>query len=457
MPKDLEHLHLEHLQPPHSTRAEQSILGGLLLDNAALDRVAEILQPADFYVAAHREIYTALVALIGRGQPADVVTLAEALEANGRLDFVGNLPYLGQLVQTVPSAANIASYAQIVRERADLRLLAQAGQTISDSVYTPQGRSAAAIIDAAEALVLQVGERSLRTALGEDIARLTEDALERLEQRFLSDRPLLGRSTGLPDVDERTNGLVPGNLIYVAGRPSMGKTSLATRFVEEVALQEQLPVAIFSMEMAPSQITDRLVCQVGRIDSMKYKRAKGFKDEDWERISSAVGRWNQAKLKVDGAPALSPAELRSRARRYHRELGGLGLIVVDYVQLMQADRPTDNRVNDLTEISRALKALATELQVPVVALSQLNRAVDNRAGRRPVMSDLRESGALEQDADLILFVYRDEVYDADTPDKGIAEIIIGKQRDGPVGETIRAAYHGAYTRFDSLARPVSWT
>jgi len=443
--------------PPHSVEAEQSVLGGLLLDNAAWDRIADLLAEADFYRSDHRLIYHHIVKLIERSRPADVITVAESLESTKDLPTAGGIPYLSALATTTPSAANIRRYAEIVRERAILRKLAEVATEIADSAYSPMGRDANQILDEAESRVFEIAEQGARGKQGfQDMPPLLTRVVERIDMLYNRDSgsDLTGVPTGFADLDRMTSGLQPGDLVIVAGRPSMGKTSLSMNFAEHVALDAGLPVGIFSMEMAGTQLVMRMLGSVGKLDQHKLRTGR-LQDEDWQRLTHAVGRLNDAPIHVDETAALNPLELRARARRLHRQYKQLGLIVVDYVQLMSASSEGENRATELSEISRGMKALAKELNCPVVALSQLNRSLEQRPNKRPVMSDLRESGALEQDADLILFIYRDEVYNPETADKGIAEVIIGKQRNGPIG-TVRLAFLGEYTRFENLADPTRY-
>jgi replicative DNA helicase len=443
--------------PPHSVEAEQSVLGGLLLDNAAWDRIADLLAEADFYRSDHRLIYHHIVKLIERSRPADVITLAESLESTKDLQTVGGIPYLSALATTTPSAANIRRYAEIVRERAILRKLAEVATEIADSAYSPMGRDANQILDEAESRVFEIAEQGARGKQGfQDMPPLLTRVVERIDMLYNRDSgsDLTGVPTGFADLDRMTSGLQPGDLVIVAGRPAMGKTSMAMNIAEHVALESGLPVGIFSMEMAGTQLVMRMLGSVGKLDQHKLRTGR-LQDEDWQRLTHAVGRLNDAPIHVDETAALNPLELRARARRLHRQYKQLGLVVVDYVQLMSASSEGENRATELSEISRGMKALAKELNCPVVVLSQLNRSLEQRPNKRPVMSDLRESGALEQDADLILFIYRDEVYNPETADKGIAEIIIGKQRNGPIG-TVRLAFLGEYTRFENLADPTRY-
>jgi replicative DNA helicase len=444
--------------PPHSLEAEQSVLGGLLLENDAVDRVGDVLADADFYSDAHRLIYRAIVGLVADGKPADVVTVAESLASTQKLDYVGGLAYLGALVQNVPTAANIRHYAGIVRERSVLRQLAATAGEIADAAYNPLGRSAREVLDQAEAKVLHIAEQGARGHQQfAEIGTLLAGVVERIETLYNRDDPsdVTGVPTGFSDLDRMTSGLQPGDLVVVAGRPSMGKTAFALNIGEHVALSAGLPVVVFSMEMGASQLALRMIGSVGRLDQHKLRTGR-LASEDWEKLSAALGRLNEAPILIDETPALSAIEVRSRARRALKQYGGkLGLVIVDYLQLMQASSSGENRATEISEISRSLKALAKELKVPVMALSQLNRSLEQRPNKRPVMSDLRESGAIEQDADVILFIYRDEVYNPDTQEKGTAEIIIGKQRNGPIG-TCRLTFLGEFTRFENFASPGSY-
>jgi len=451
MPNDTQ---IEALKvPPHSIEAEQSVLGGLMLDNGAADRIADFLSGDHFYSDAHRLLYNAIMQLIGDNKPADVVTVAEALGSINKLDYVGGMSYLAALVENVPTAANIRRYAEIVHERAILRRLAAAGGEISESAFHPLGRSVREILDQAETKVFEIAEHGARGQQGfQDIRPLLTQVVERIEFLYNRDNPsdVTGIATGFTDLDRMTSGLQEGDLIVIAGRPSMGKTSLALNIAEHVALVLKMPVAIFSMEMGATQLAMRLMGSVGRLDQQKIRTGR-LTNDDWERLSGALGKLNDAPIHIDETPAMNALEVRARARRLARQYGGkLGAIVVDYLQLMEAVSDGENRATEISEISRSMKALAKELKVPVLALSQLNRSLEQRPNKRPVMSDLRESGAIEQDADLILFIYRDEVYNEDTQEKGVAEIIIGKQRNGPIG-VVRLAFLGENTRFENLA------
>ena len=595
MPDDLP---LDRLKlPPHSLEAEQSVLGGLMLDNEAADRIGDVLGAEDFYSDGHRIIYRHITQLIGEGKPADVVTVSEALGSTQKLDYVGGLAYLGALAQNVPTAANIRHYANIVRERSILRQLAATATDIAESAFNPLGRSAKTVLDEAEAKVLHIAEQGSRGAQNfQAIGTLLATVVERIETLYNRDDPsdVTGVPTGFADLDRMTSGFQPGELIVVAGRPSMGKTALALNIGEHVALNTGMPVAVFSMEMGATQLAMRLIGSVGKLDQHKLRTGR-LGPEDWDKLSTALGRLNEAPILIDETPALNAIEVRSRARRLMKQYGKLGLVIVDYLQLMQSTTQGENRATEISEISRSMKSLAKELSVPVVALSQLNRSLEQRPNKRPVMSDLREcvtgdtlvnvsdgrrlpirdlvgttpevlsidatqrltvaradlvwskgvkpvfrvslasgrtirataehrlfgypgwrrvgelstgdrlaiardlarwsgsdlywdrvvaiepagdeevfdltvpgpaswladgvlshnSGAIEQDADVIVFIYRDEVYNPETQDKGTAEIIIGKQRNGPIG-TVRLTFLGEYTRFESFATPGSY-
>ena len=436
--------------PPHSIEAEQSVLGGLLLEGSAWDQVSDRLVEEDFYRQEHRLIYQAIRRVYDSGRPCDLITVAEALEQSGELERAGGMAYLGLLAGGVVSAVNLAAYADIVRERAIARQLIGVGSAIADSGFHPQGRSVAELLDAAEARVFEIAERGARSRSGfAAVKDLLPTVLERLDALYRSGTTLTGVSTGFTDLDRMTSGLHAAELIIVAGRPSMGKTSFAMNMVESVAIRSRQPVAVFSMEMPAEQLALRMISSLGRVDAHRVRTGQ-LHDDDWPRVTSAMHLLGEADIFIDDTPALTPLELRARTRRLKRQ-HGLGLVVVDYLQLMQSPGAKDNRALEISEISRSLKALAKELSVPVIALSQLNRSLEQRPNKRPVMSDLRESGAIEQDADVILFIYRDEVYNEDSPDKGKAEIIIAKQRNGPIGH-LHLAFLGAYTRFEDLAQ-----
>ncbi|MBE2294592.1 MAG: replicative DNA helicase [Phycisphaerales bacterium] len=436
--------------PPHSLEAEQAVLGGLMLDNTTWDQVADRLDERDFYRADHRLIFRAIRRLAEQGKPFDFLTLAEWLEDRNELEEGGGFAYLGVLVRDTLSAANVSAYADIIRERAIRRELIRTAAEIADSAYDPKGRDSKALLDDAEKKVFAIAERGSRTQEGfANMKELLASTVERIDLLFQSENPITGIPTGWADFDDKTAGLQRGDLIVIAGRPSMGKTAFAMNIAEYAAIQVKCPVAVFSMEMPGENLIMRLMSSLGRIDQHRVRTGR-LEEEDWPRLTSAVTMLSEARLFIDDSSNLSPNELRARARRLHRQEGQLGLIVVDYLQLMQVPGTNENRATEVSEISRALKALAKELSVPVLALSQLNRTLEQRGDKRPIMSDLRESGAIEQDADLICFIYRDEVYNPDSPDKGVAEIIIGKQRNGPIGVT-RLTFLGQYTRFESYA------
>lgn len=438
--------------PPHSIEAEQSVLGGLLLENTAWEKIADLIDENDFYRHDHRLIYRQINKLIEANKPADVVTVSEALDNSAQLNDTGGIAYIGALAQNTPSASNIRRYAEIVRERAVMRGLVETGTSIADAALNPLGRTAAQLLDEAESKVFQIAEAGSRGSQGfVGIQPLLTAAVERIDELFQRDNPndVTGIPTGYTDLDQKTSGLQPGDLVIVAGRPSMGKTAFSLNIGENVALHTGMPVAVFSMEMSGTQLVMRMLGSVGRLDQHKVRTGK-LHDEDWQKLTYAVGKLNDAPIFIDESSALTALELRARARRLHRVCGKLGLIIIDYLQLMSGGSGGENRATEISEISRSLKALAKELNVPVIALSQLNRSLEQRPNKRPVMSDLRESGAIEQDADVILFIYRDEVYNPDTPEKGLAEIIIGKQRNGPIG-TVRLTFLPEYTRFENHA------
>ena len=435
--------------PPHSLQAEQAVLGGLMLDNNAWDSVADLVSEDDFYRRNHRLIFRAIAQLAEQGNPLDAVTLSEWLEQNSLLNDVGGLSALGMLAQNTPSAANIKAYAGIVRENSVMRQLIDVGNQIAGSAYETEGRDSGELLDNAEKLVFDIAEQGKRGKRGfRNIRGLLAAAVDRIDMLFQQDNAITGVSTGFTDLDNMTAGLQPADLIIVAGRPSMGKTTLAVNFAENAAIKDQVPVAIFSMEMPGEHLALRMMSSLGHIDQHKIRTGK-LDDDDWPRLTSAVSLLDGAPIFIDDTPALTPIELRARARRLKRE-HDLGLIVIDYLQLMQGSGNRENRATEISEISRNLKALAKELSVPVIALSQLNRSLEQRTDRRPVMSDLRESGAIEQDADVIMFIYRDEVYNEDSPQKGLAEIIIGKQRNGPIGKCT-LTFRGQFTRFENYA------
>ena len=444
--------------PPHSVEAEQSLLGGLLLDNQAFDRIADLVSADDFYRDDHRRIYRHVAKLVEAGKPADVVTVSESIEASEDKDKTGGPAYLGALAQNTPSALNIRRYAELVRERAVQRQLAQVATDIAENALNPGGKEVAQLLDEAETRILEIGEAGARHTVGlEEIKPVLARVLERIDHLYHRDNPsdVTGVPTGYHDLDSKTAGLQPGDLIIVAGRPSMGKTAFALNVAEHVALHSLLPVAVFSMEMSGTQLATRMLGSIAHVDQHKMRTGR-LSDQEWHDLSEAMGRLHDAPIFIDETAALNALELRTRARRLWRQFGGkLGLVVVDYLQLMSAAnaRTSENRATEISEMSRSLKALAKELKVPVIALSQLSRAVEQRNDRRPMMSDLRESGAIEQDADVILFIYRDEVYFPDKPEaKGRAEVIIGKQRNGPIGK-VELTFLGQFTRFENFAPP----
>lgn len=448
--------------PPHSVEAEQSVLGGLLLDNPSFDKIADVIGAGDFYRDDHRRIFGTICNLIEHNRPADVITVAEALDSTNELVYVGGLAYLGSLAQNTPSAANIRRYAEIVREKSVMRQLASVATEIADGAYNPNGREARDLLDEAETRVFQIAEQSARGQKGFiAMPPILKEIVARIDHLYQQDNPseVTGIASGFIDLDRMTSGLQKGDLIIVAGRPSMGKTAFSINIAEHVAIEGKLPVAVFSMEMGAAQLGMRMVGSVGKIDMHKLKTGR-FDDEDWTRLTHAVSRLSEAPIFIEETGALTAMDIRTKSRRLARQCGGqLGLIVIDYMQLMagRAGARDQNRATELGEISRSLKALAKELQVPIIALSQLSRSVEQRTDKRPMMSDLRESGAIEQDADLIMFMYRDEYYNPDTQFKGIAECIVGKHRNGPTGK-VPLVFQGQYSRFDNaLMRPEGWS
>ena len=437
--------------PPHSIEAESSVLGGLLLDNQAWDRMGDVLIDSDFYRYEHRLIYAAAGKLINETKAADVITVYEELQRQGKGDEIGGLAYLNSLAQYVPSAANIRRYAEIVRERSILRKLVSASDEIATSSFNQQGRAVDKQRDDAEGKSFKIGEEGSRMKQGfQAMDSLVVQLLDRVQEMADNPNDVTGVPTGFIDLDRMTAGLQPGDLVVLAARPSMGKTAFAINIAEHVALNEGLPVAVFSMQMGAAQLAVRVVGSIGRIDQGHLRTGK-LTDEEWPRLTEAIERLRNVSLHIDETPGLTPSELRANARRLARQCGKLGLIVVDYLQLMSGSSSGDeNRATELGEISRGLKALAKELQCPVIALSQLNRSVETRTDKRPMMSDLRESGAIEQDADIIMFIYRDDYYNKESREPGVAEIIIGKQRNGPTG-TVKLAFVKPLTRFESLA------
>lgn len=435
--------------PPHSQEAEQAVLGGLLLNNEAWDEVAERVGPKDFYRKEHRLIFQVVDQLVEEEKPCDLVTVSQALTHRGELDDVGGMTYLSDLARNTPSAANINAYADIVRERSILRQLIQVSHGIAEQSFNPKGTPSLEILDAAESAIFEIAEQQKKGSGPQDIKTVLKKAVDRIDELYKNKNSLTGLTTGFEELDKMTSGLQPSDMVVVAGRPSMGKTTFAMNLCENVALKAHKPVLVFSMEMPADAIVMRMLSSLGRINQTSIRSGR-LDQDDWPRITSAIQMLSEQKFFIDDTPALSPLELRTRARRVARECGGqLGMIMIDYLQLMQVPG-ADSRVNEISEISRSLKGLAKELNCPVVALSQLNRSLEQRPNKRPVMSDLRESGAIEQDADVIMFLYRDEVYNQDTTEKGIGEVIIGKQRNGPIG-IVRVAFRGEYLRFDDLA------
>lgn len=433
--------------PPHSIEAERAVLGGLMLDNGMWEQIADRIKDSDFYRADHKILFRAIYDQAERGMPFDVITLSDWLKSHDLLEQAGGTAYLIELARQTPSATNVRAYADIVAERALLRDLIRTGGDLAGWGYMPEGRSVVELIDQAEQRVFALSERGTRAGRGfTPVSALLTAAVDRIDELFHAKNHVTGLATGITDFDERTAGLQPGDLVIIAGRPSMGKTSFAMNIAENVAISEKKVTAVFSMEMPAVQLAMRLLSSLGRIDQSKLRTGR-LEDEDWPRITSAMELMSEAPLFIDDSAALSPMELRARARRLKRE-HGLGLIVIDYLQLMQVPGTRENRATEISEISRGLKSLAKELEVPVIALSQLNRGVEQRPSKRPMMSDLRESGSIEQDADMVVFLYRDEYYHEDSRDKGLAEVIIAKQRNGPTG-TIKAAFLQRYTRFEN--------
>ncbi len=435
--------------PPHSIEAEQSILGGLMLDDSKWEVVSDLVTETDFYRADHRLVFHAIARLAGENKPLDVVTISEELDRLGQLDEAGGFAYLGELANRTPSASNIRSYAEIVRERAVFRSLIHVAGEIADSSFNPQGRSSTELVDDAERKVFAISESRTKIGGPQYVNTVLKKTVDRIDELSKTDAKMTGITTGFRDLDDRTSGLQKSDLVIVAARPSMGKTAFSMNLAENALLSGKKPVLVFSMEMPADAILMRMLSSIGRIDQTRV-RSGNLEEEDWPRLTSAVSMLMDQPLYIDDTAALSPTEVRSRARRVARENNGeLGLILIDYLQLMRVPGNTEGRTSEISEISRSLKALAKELECPVVALSQLNRSLEQRTDKRPVNSDLRESGAIEQDADVIMFIYRDEYYNENSEDKGLAEIIIGKQRNGPTGR-IKLAFQGQYTRFDDL-------
>jgi replicative DNA helicase len=443
--------------PPHSVEAEQSLLGGLLLDNEAFDRVADLVSGEDFYRDDHRRIWRHITKLVEANRPADMVTVAESIEASEDREKTGGAAYLAALAQGVPSSLNIRRYAELVRERSVQRRLAQVATEIAESALAPAGKEVGQLLDEAESKIFQIAESGARHDQGlVDIKPVLAKVFEKIDHLYHRDNPsdITGVPTGYTKLDEMTSGLQGGDLIIVAGRPSMGKTALALNFAQYIAVDNGLPVAIFSMEMSSTQLAQRMLGSIARVDQHKMRTGR-LNDGEWSNLSDAMGKLHETPIYIDETGAMNALEVRARARRLKRQYSKLGLIVIDYLQLMSAASQGENRATEISEISRSLKAMAKELDVPVVALSQLNRALEQRPNKRPQMADLRESGAIEQDADVIIAIYRDEVYNPESPDKGTAEAIILKQRNGPIG-TVKLTFLGQFTRFENYAGPESF-
>ena len=436
--------------PPHSIDAEQSVLGGLLLDNRAWESVSEVLEDTDFYSHKHRNIYRAIKSLVDQEQPIDVVTVSEELDELGTLTEVGGIAYLGELADMTPSTANSGAYGVIVKERSQQRRLIEAAADISLSAYEPEGKNSLDILSDAEQKIAQIAEGNRKEGGPVVVGPILKSTLDQLDELFNKPEGLSGITSGFTEIDNRTSGFQKADMVVVAGRPSMGKTTYAMNLVENALIATKRPCIVFSMEMPSESIVMRMLSSIGKIDQTRIRSGKLIED-DWPRLSSAVNILKDLPLYIDDTPALTPQDMRARCRKVYRENDNdLGLVMVDYMQLMQVSGPSEGRSQEISEISRSMKAIAKEFSCPIIALSQLNRSLEQRPNKRPVMSDLRESGAIEQDADIIAFIYRDEVYNEDTPDKGIAEIITGKHRNGPIG-TDRLAFVGKYTRFENLA------
>jgi replicative DNA helicase len=439
--------------PPHSIEAEQSVIGSMLIEPDTWDKVAEIVIESDFYNRSHQTIYRSILKLLSQNQPVDLITVSQILEQNDELDDAGGFAYLAELAKNTPSAANVVSYAKIIKERAITRELIGVAHDIAEISYHPEGRDSTDILDFAESKVFEIAEK--RTGENEgpkNIESVLGKTIDRLDALVKNGKEVTGVSSGFIDLDKKTSGLQPSDLIIVAARPSMGKTTFAMNLAENAMMLEEKPVLVFSLEMPAEQIMMRMLASLSRVDQTKIRTAQ-LDDEDWARISNTMAMLkDKDNLFVDDSSGLTPMDVRSRARKLARERGGISMIMVDYLQLMRVPSLSDNRTLEIAEISRSLKALAKELEVPVIALSQLNRSLEQRADKRPVNSDLRESGSIEQDADLIMFIYRDEVYNENSEEKGVAEIIIGKQRNGPIG-TCRLAFQGQFSRFDNYAGP----
>lgn len=456
----MEHFESEHLDSevgdvspasslPHSAEAEQSVLGGLMQDAENFDSVTEVVTENDFFVARHRQIFRIMKALREQDQPIDVITVSEELAHQGELDSSGGLEYLTDLATNVPSSANVAAYAKIVRERSTLRQLISAATEISRASYNPAGMGSEDLLQFAEKRVLEIAEERPKEGGFVDVNSLLKVTINKIDELVRSGSDITGLSTGLTELDERTSGWQPGELVILAARPSMGKTALALNFVESAVLTQDKPTLVFSMEMPADSLIMRMLSSIGRIDQGRIRNGS-LTQEDWPKLEMAARKMKDKKLFIDDTAGLTPNEVRARVKRVAREHGNPSLVMIDYIQLMHVGGSSEGRAQEVSEISRSMKALAKEYECPVIALSQLNRGVEQRPNKRPMNSDLRESGAIEQDADVILFIYRDEYYNEDSPDKGVAELIVGKHRNGEVG-TCRAAFVGKYTRFDNLA------
>ena len=441
--------------PPHSIEAEAAVLGSLMLDNKAWEKVGDMINSSDFYKAEHKFIFQAILRLLEQNKPADVVTVFESLKSVDTDTNFGGIEYLNSLAQASPSVLNIKGYAEIIRDQSILRRLVSVSEEISSLALNSNRRETRMILDEAEAKIFKISEDRARGNSGlKDFDQLLTHVTKKINELYENPNPsdVTGIPSGFLDLDQKTAGMHPGDLVIIAGRPSMGKTSLAINIAEYVAIDHGLPVAVFSMEMAAEQLVIRMLCSQGKIDAQKVRTGK-LSQDDWDRLMSANANMKNASIHIDESAGINPLEIRSRARRLKRLTGGLGLVIVDYLQLMSASGDGENRTTEISEITRSLKGLAKELECPVIALSQLNRTVEQRTDKRPVMSDLRGSGSIEQDADVILFIYRDEVYRPETPDKGVAEIIISKQRNGPTG-TIRLTFLGQYTRFENYSSSI---
>lgn len=441
--------------PPQAIEAEQSILGSMMLDNRVIDEISSELETRDFYRSDHKAIYNEILRLDEKGEAADVVTVSESLTNLGELEKVGGLAYLGILAKNTPNTGNVKSYAKIVRERAILRRLIESSNDIIKQAYQPEGKRPEEILDFAESVIFEIAKNNNQAKAGfRKIDSLLAQAVDKIEELFKTKQTVTGVATGFVDLDTKTSGLQGGDLVIVAGRPSMGKTSFAMNLVEYAAIHQNLPVAVFSMEMPGPQLATRMLASLSRVNSTRLRTGQ-LENDDWPKLTSAMSLLQDKNIYIDDTPALSPLEVRTRARRLAAEHEhGLGMIMLDYLQLMRGSDSgnNENRTLEISNITRSLKGLAKELDCPIVVLSQLNRSLEQRPNKRPIMSDLRESGAIEQDADLIMFIYREEVYEPDTDQKGLAEIIIGKQRNGPIG-MVRLAFLGEFTRFENYANP----